>query len=146
MREIDVERVFFDEEALQRLQLRRLDGTMFGKMTRFITIKASESIFYLGLTLACMHLLKSPFHVRRLTMRRRRYLFVALGMITFTSFPLELAEFLFAAALTNVIVVFFSFFLVFTEAILNNPMSRPGKYGPQSNALYSSCRTRAQAL
>ncbi|MQL69090.1 hypothetical protein Taro_001358, partial [Colocasia esculenta] len=57
--------------------------TMFGKMTRFITIKANEGISYLVLTLACMHLLKSPFHVRRLTMRRRRYLLMALGMIIF---------------------------------------------------------------
>ncbi|MQM20729.1 hypothetical protein Taro_053757, partial [Colocasia esculenta] len=56
---------------------------MFGKMTSFITFKANESISYLVLTLACMHLLKSPFHVRRLTMRRRRYLLVALGMIIF---------------------------------------------------------------
>ncbi|MQM10766.1 hypothetical protein Taro_043664, partial [Colocasia esculenta] len=92
--------------------------TMFCKMTRFIAVKANESISYLVLTLACMHFLESPFHVRRLTMRRRRCFLVALGMITFTSFSLELAEFLFAAALTNVIVVFFSFFLVFTEARL----------------------------
>ncbi|MQL95941.1 hypothetical protein Taro_028613 [Colocasia esculenta] len=56
---------------------------IFVKMTRFITIKANESIFYLVLTLACMDLLKSPFHVRRLTMRRRRYLLMALGMIIF---------------------------------------------------------------
>ncbi|MQM20263.1 hypothetical protein Taro_053281, partial [Colocasia esculenta] len=55
-------------------------SAMFGKMTGFITIKANESISYLVLTLACMHLLKSPFHVRRLTMRRRRYLLVALGI------------------------------------------------------------------
>ncbi|MQL69187.1 hypothetical protein Taro_001437, partial [Colocasia esculenta] len=90
---------------------------MFGKMTRFITIKTNESISYLVLTLACMHLLESLFHVRRLTMRRRGYLLVALGMITFTSFLLEISRFLFAAALTSVIVVFFSFFLAFTEAI-----------------------------
>ncbi|MQM20761.1 hypothetical protein Taro_053790, partial [Colocasia esculenta] len=56
---------------------------MFDKMTRFITIKANESISYLVLTLACMHLLESPFHVRRLTMRRRRYLLMALGMMWF---------------------------------------------------------------
>ncbi|MQM21550.1 hypothetical protein Taro_054593, partial [Colocasia esculenta] len=54
---------------------------MFGKMTRFITVKANESISYLVLTLACIHFLESPFHVRRLTMRRRRCLLVALGMI-----------------------------------------------------------------
>ncbi|MQL73945.1 hypothetical protein Taro_006292 [Colocasia esculenta] len=91
---------------------------IFGKMTRFITIKANESIFYLVLTLACMDLLKSPFHVRRLTMRRRRYLFVALGMITFTSFSLEISRFLFTAVLTEVVVFFFSFFLFLTEARL----------------------------
>ncbi|MQM07657.1 hypothetical protein Taro_040499, partial [Colocasia esculenta] len=61
--------------------------TMFGKMTGFITIKANERISYLVLTLACMHFLKSPFYVRRLTMRRRRCLFVALGMISIPLFP-----------------------------------------------------------
>ncbi|MQM14059.1 hypothetical protein Taro_046986, partial [Colocasia esculenta] len=60
---------------------------MFGKMTRFITVKSNESIFYLILTLAFVHLLESPLYVRRLTMRRRRCLFVALGMISIPLFP-----------------------------------------------------------
>ncbi|MQL68590.1 hypothetical protein Taro_000888 [Colocasia esculenta] len=98
-------------------------------MTKFITIKANEIISYLVPTLAFVHLLESPFHVWRLTMRRRRYFLAALGMISILLFlclflsknfhDVNLTEFLFAASLTNVNFILYSFFLSLTEARLD---------------------------